>query len=284
MPTADVLRRMRGYDPRTVGNDALGDSVPVEQRALEAIMQAAGGYMTVPAGVGLAQGVLRQAPKVLASEAGALFPEDLARLNGKDFYHGSGTPGLTQPQINPMSTSHENLFGQGLYMTDNPSIAESYARSRATAPASQALYKARLNATKGIDLEAPLEPEFKDIVMKQARALGKDYGMTGEEGLAMPSHDAISNIENGIKTGSIKTNQDLFKAFRRMVSDISVEEGIPTTEFVEHFQELGDAFKQKGYQVFRHTGGLRAGQGKTLHEVAVLLDPSALSEFSQVKP
>jgi hypothetical protein len=76
MPTADVLRRMRGYDPRTVGNDALGDSVPVEQRLLQAIMQATGGYMTVPAGVGLAQGVLQQAPKALASQAGAIFPKE----------------------------------------------------------------------------------------------------------------------------------------------------------------------------------------------------------------
>lgn len=271
MPTVsgNALKQMRGYDPRKVGNDALGDSVPPEQRLVDALMQAMGGYMTVPAGLGMAQGMMRQAPRVMASQAGALFPEDLARLNAKDFYHGSSTPGLTKNAIDPMATSHENLFGQGLYMTDNPQVATSYAGKRG---AQEALYKARLNATKGIDLEVPLENDFKDTVLGQMKKISEQYG-----------YDPAKGIESKITSGEIKTNQDLFKAFRGAIRDISVEEQIPTSEFVDHFQELSDNLRQQGYQVMRHTGGMRVGGGKTPHEVAVLLDPKALMNFEQIK-
>lgn len=273
---------MRGYDPRKVGNDALGDSVPPEQRLIEALIHAAGGYMTVPAGVGMAQGMLQQAPKMMASEAGALFPEQLAKMNATDFYHGSSTPGLTKNAIDPMTTSHENLFGQGLYMTDNPSVASSYAGKRG---AVEALYKARLNATKGIDLEAPLEEDFKSVLMKQAGKIDDRFGnkvrsdyTPGDE-----TSSLMQNLTHGIDTGKIKTNQDLFHHFREGIKDISYEENIPTSEWVDDFQELTDAFRSQGHQVMRHTGGMRVGGGKTPHEVAVLLDPKALMNFEQIK-
>lgn len=47
-------------------------------------------------------------------------------VNNRTFYHGGATPFLEANQLDPRKTALENLFGRGVYTTDNPEIAMSY--------------------------------------------------------------------------------------------------------------------------------------------------------------
>jgi hypothetical protein len=55
-------------------------------------------------------------------------PEGLATvMNGRDWYHGSGTAGLTPAHLDPAKTSPYNVYGSGVYLTGDPRIARRYA-------------------------------------------------------------------------------------------------------------------------------------------------------------
>lgn len=206
--------------------------------------------------------------------------EDISKeLGSEHFYHGSGTPGISK--IDPDVTSHEGLFGQGFYVTSNMDVAKSYAKLR-SGGGSGHIYETILKEGNVINLEDPIQDDFKDIIIEQAKLISKTFGYDFP---GMSNEPSAGRLVEGIKSGAFKNNEDLFKAFREMISEISHEQEIPTSEFVEDFQELTDKFRKKGYDALTYTGGLRQGIGKfPEHKVMVVLNPEMVSSLRTISP
>ena len=181
-------------------------------------------------------------------------PEEIAQQsNNMTWYHGTGTEGLTADSLDPLVTNHESLFGMGVYLTDDPSIAEGYAKARSRRGGKPSIYEANIKVDQVLDLEQPVTPsvveavrqgayeEFRDFISEQA----KKPGITGEE---------------------------FIQALRSEISEVSGQEGVPTSEYVEMFGTIAEQLRKAGYDALTHTGGKRTG--KPPHRVLILLDPN----------
>ncbi|WP_127580188.1 LPD38 domain-containing protein [Paenibacillus koleovorans] len=187
-------------------------------------------------------------------------PETVAQTyNSKNWYHGTGTDKLTKETLDPFVGSHESLFGQGVYLTDNPTIAEGYAGSRSKRSKTPTVYETNVNMNRVLDLEKLITPDVADAILKAAKPLdyyddGYIYGVIREE------------IE---KLGA--TPEKVIQKLRSEIADLSQEQMVSSNEFVENFQDLAINLKKAGYDGLTHTGGTRTGNDA--HRVLILLDP-----------
>lgn len=190
----------------------------------------------------------------------AVTPETIAQTyNTKNWYHGTGTNKLTKDSLDPFAGSHESLFGQGVYLTDSPEIAEGYAKTRGRRSKTPTVYESNVNMNKVLDLEKPITPDVSEAIQKVADSF--DYHDDGH----------ISSLirEEIAKPGA--TPEGVIQKLRSEVSDFSHREMIPSSDFVENFQDLAINLKKAGYDGLTHTGGLRTG--KDPHRVLIMLDP-----------
>src|ERR1019366_203248 len=80
-----LAQRPSTFDPRTVGNDALGDSVPVEQKLLNNTISALTGATLPSAAAGLVKGIASGASDVAdtaAQYAGRFGESQMGKLHG----------------------------------------------------------------------------------------------------------------------------------------------------------------------------------------------------------
>jgi hypothetical protein len=185
-------------------------------------------------------------------------PETIANsYNDKTWYHGTGSSNLTADNLDPFAGSHESLFGQGVYLTDDPTIARGYANSRGKR-GSPTLYESNVKVDRVLDLEKPITPDVADAILNVSKGL--EYHDDGY----------ISGVlREMISKGS--TPEQVITKLRDEVGELSRELMIPTSEFVETFQDLALNLKRAGYDGLTHTGGHRTGN--EAHRVLILLDP-----------
>lgn len=188
-----------------------------------------------------------------------LYQPEVRSINKKTWYHGTNTKNLTAEKLDPFTGSHESLLGHGIYLTDNPEIAEKYANTRSKKSGEPVVYQAKTNINKVLDFEKPLP----DDAIKSIR--------NGSYEQFQPVIDEIAKDKN-------ITGTELFKKLKDAVSEESNIEMIPTSEYVEMFQNINSELRKSGYDAITHTGGKVIGGKK--HQVLIPLDPN--DSYSQV--
>jgi hypothetical protein len=186
------------------------------------------------------------------------FTEDPGEINGKTFYHGTGTEGLDVSQLDPSVTKAEGLFGQGIYLTDDPDIAAGYAKARGKQTGKEVVYQAKVNIDRVLNLEKPAPTDVLDEITAQARSIAGDETSFLDDYMRVASKPGV-------------TAEEAWRALSTMTSDLSHELQIPAYEYYENFGYLAERIKQLGYDALTHTGGKRTG--KAPHQVLIVLDP-----------
>jgi hypothetical protein len=199
--------------------------------------------------------------------AGEVVSSSPKEINKKTWYHGTGVADLTAKEMDPFFGSHESLMGHGVYLTDNRDIAAGYARARGKKTGTEAIYETTVNVDKVLDLELPADGVVRNVFRTLAKET--DGAFNGSE-----LTEAISRLIDDPKA----TGEQILQAFREGVSDLSHGTMVPTSEFVETFQELTIQLRRLGYDALTHTGGKRTGNAP--HRVLILLDPH--DSYSQV--
>lgn len=193
-------------------------------------------------------------------------PKTIAKsYNQKEWYHGTGTANLTKDALDPLAGDHQGLFGHGVYLTDDPSIAHGYAKSRGKRTGSPTVYKANIKMDRVLNLEEPIPNDAKGALDKFAKPL--DHHYENEIG----DKNYFSNIIDEMASKG-STTEEIIQRMRSEIKDFSHEAGIPTSEFVENFQDLAIYLKEHGYDGITHTGGGRTGHDP--HRVLIALDPN----------
>lgn len=192
---------------------------------------------------------------------------DPERINAKTWYHGTNIEDITAEQLDPGQTSIENLFGTGIYLTDNPRVAAGYAKARSSprgligrAIGEPSVYQASINIQKPIKLEEKLNQDFKRIVTTLFKPELSGYW--------------DEHIEPLLKAEDV-TSEQFYEAFAKAVDDYSHNEFVPIHEFQDMFGELTAQLTELGYDALVHTGGQRVGKGRK-HNVVILLDPNKM--------
>jgi hypothetical protein len=188
------------------------------------------------------------------------YPQD---INNKTWYHGTGTENLTPDKLSPNATKIEGLFGHGIYLTDTPEIAKGYAMARGKNTNTPSIYESNVKVNKVLDLEKQMPKDAFDTFDELAKGLDNYYGYN--------LSDELNNLNSKGATGD-----EIYRSFADGISEISHQEMVPKSEFVELFQELSSNLKGKGYDAYTHIGGKRTG--KEPHQVLIMLDPNG--EFS----
>jgi hypothetical protein len=192
-----------------------------------------------------------------------MFPEN--------YYHGSGSESLSLDNLNPQMTKIDNLFGQGIYLTNNKGIAEGYAKARSKASGTPTVYTANLKNASLLDLEKEAPKEISETFLNKAKSLG---GSLDPEGLVLEA------VQKEASTPGV-SSEKIFRAFSNAIGEVSNYNEIPVGEYQDVFMELSDDIKQLGYDGYTHTGGKRTG--KAPHKVAILLNKDKISKFDSIR-
>ncbi len=195
-------------------------------------------------------------------------PETIAKsYNNMTWYHGTGSDQLNADSLDPFVGNHESLFGQGIYLTDDPKIAGGYAKSRGRRSKTPTVYESNINIDRVLDLESPITQDVYQAISKSIKPLDYQYNSYMEE-----QNHFTKLLNQWVKNGD--NPEQIITKLRNEISDFSHESEIPTSEFVENFQELAINLKQAGYDGLTHTGGKRTGN--LPHRVLIMLDPQGL--------
>lgn len=196
---------------------------------------------------------------------------------GKVWYHGTGAKDLTPDALNPQLTKENNLFGHGIYLTDDASVAAGYSKARSKRSGEPSVYQMRVQPQAVLDLELPMTPEVREIIEGSLTPLIKDG--YADDVMALLSKEGT-------------TTEQAWLEMTKALDDWSHGERIPSYEVSDMLAEMSDSFRGLGFDALTHTGGLRTG--KPAHQVLVMLDPNNVSgfvdrkvpfsEFSAIKP
>lgn len=183
-------------------------------------------------------------------------------INKKQWYHGTGTPNLQAEHLNPTMTKIDNLFSQGIYVTDNPEIAAGYANARGRSTGTPTIYQARANVGKVLDLEKPITPKVSKAILDAANRI---------DNIAYGSDEVSWALQQVLKKPGA-TVEEAWRALNKATSDVSHGEGISISEFFEPFEILSEDLRKIGYDALTYTGGKRTGNAP--HQVLIFLDPN----------
>lgn len=155
-------------------------------------------------------------------------------------FHGSPRAGITE--FDPYGRADYGLFGQGTYLTDNPSVAAGYTgKGVKTAGGSEGrtIYGVNQSVRNPLDMDAPA-----------------DLGLWEK---------AAGQYTDQFRPGM--TNAEAF----REVEDAIRQEGLPKWEGAEM---MNDVIRGMGHDGVTHIGGGRYGRGDgPRHKVVIALDP-----------
>lgn len=173
-------------------------------------------------------------------------PKNNAELNKSTFYHGTTASGLNNlADADPIRFGRNSLFGDGLYLTDNPSVAKSYSNPGMNnafgLPAGKVL-SLKLNNTKLINLEQNLPSNVFNELMKILKAFDLD----------------VDSIENNSKGERILDN----------IENHIADENLGNEMRNEIYFNIHLKLQDLGYDGFSHVGGNRTGG--TNHNVVIL--------------
>ena len=197
---------------------------------------------------------------------------DAKALNNTVFYHGTNTSGITSDNIDSSFTKIESLFGRGVYLTDEKSIADGYAKARSRKEGAPEVYEVKLDVKNVLDLEQPASPDVREVIKAAADEWGGywDFYTQGEDivdEFGVPRPTPFANKLND----PTATTEVLLLEFTKELAEFSGQEGVSSTEFEDTFSRLEDAFSAIGFDALTHTGGKRTN--KKPHQVVIVLNP-----------
>jgi hypothetical protein len=168
-------------------------------------------------------------------------------------YHGTARGGFSE--FDPYGTSAHGLFGQGVYLTDNPEVASSYTTKgkarmeRRGETAREAVYPVV------IKLQNPIDMEAKADIEAWRRGLD-EYGYSPEEFEDAGDIDLSGDV----------SNEEMFRALENVITD----EQIPMYEGAERVQDI---LRAMGHDGATHVGGGRVSADGVRHNVSIVFDP-----------
>jgi len=168
------------------------------------------------------------------------------------WFHGSSSP----VELGSTYNLHQakNLYGPGLYLTDNPSVAVKYTKKgRGGQPS---LYRANIPANpKLIDLEKPLTPDVQEAFKKATGLDDLDFNKPGK--------DVYTDIKQNL-----------------------IDDGFTRDEADDVLDGIVYNLRNGGYDGFSHVGGNLMGD--TPHNVRILFGDNMLGKvpatLDQIQP
>lgn len=180
------------------------------------------------------------------------------RASGERF-HGTSNP---IEQLQDYNYNDQNIYGQGLYTTDDFTTANAYTKKGGGKEPS--VYKVNeKRPMKMLDLEQPPTPDVHKVL----------------DSLGDNSWDSLGQFAHEIYKEN--PNAPLRKWFDE-VRAASRSEGLSTDSVQELFQSVTDQLRDVGYDGYRHEGGNLAGRGKRTHDVKVYFDPTSSVDIAKV--
>lgn len=178
---------------------------------------------------------------------------------GGERFHGTSNP---IEQLQDYSYNDQNIYGQGLYTTDDFTTANAYTKKGGGKEPS--VYKiGEKRPAKMLDLEQPPTPEVHKIL--------DSLGDRSWDSLGQFAHEIYKENPNA----PVKRWFDEVRAASR-------SEGLSTDSVQELFQSVTDQLRDVGYDGYRHEGGNLAGRGKRTHDVKVYFDPASSVDIAKV--
>jgi hypothetical protein len=173
-----------------------------------------------------------------------------------------------------------NLFGPGVYVTDNPAVADAYTAKGLSRPLS-ATERARGMTKEQVQAQASktvygMEPAHKLNLMDLGKPIPADLHQTflnTWKGILGDDPAELSKIEEQLKT--VPGDQ----MYQQLRTDLSGME-IPKYEADQVLQELHDALGAKGVHGFSYEGG-KYTKSAAKHNASVIFDPASL-KISQI--
>lgn len=173
--------------------------------------------------------------------------EPITSTEGKKFYHGTRAELESLDKVDPLQYGEANaMFGFGVYLTDNPSIAKGYSKTKGSKSGVGKVFEVELPKLKLLDLEKPFPDDVKKLFDSVSPYESPLFGKNGRE-----------------------VFDDLRESFKY--------ERYPSDDVHSIYQELSTTLKDKfGYDGFNHIGG---HEGKGDHNVVILF-PSGKNQSS----
>lgn len=205
------------------------------------------------------------APPAVVAPAGAELPLDYVYApldvdqptGGRVFYHGTKATMERLSDADVYSTSKvENLYGEGLYLTDNPNVARGYAQGKGRGASGKVL-SAKLNDLNLVDLEKPLPDAAWEVYAKQ-----------------------LANYLDETELAELRggSGKKVFERLREALAD----EQMPVSEVQLIYGDLNYELSTKGIDGLRHEGGGFRGQKYGPHNVVILFEDVAVDRTGQV--
>ena len=164
-------------------------------------------------------------------------------------------------------TGGQNIYGDGLYVTDDIQTAQSYTKKNKKQAAEDydpSLYNVEINDANFYDLDQPAD---KDVLA----SLREYVDTSNYNSMVDLLDDVLSNVDETASLGSIMDGI--------RVGSRSYE--VPDYEVLEFFEDIIKApLVKKGFKGFTHVGGNKAGKGKRNHQVSILWDPAANAKIN----
>ena len=185
-----------------------------------------------------------------------------------EFYHGTANK---IDQLGEEYYSNQNVYGNGLYTTDDVTTARAYTKKNKKSVAkdggevNQTVYKIkdREGKTNFYDLDAPVSPS----VLKQLEAAA-DYVPALDEAMASLDYDTLGSR-------SLAEILDETRAY-------SQSSGTSRDTITEMMENLKDVLREEGFNGFTHAGGKLTKSGRE-HTVKIYWD-AANEQLEELPP
>lgn len=164
---------------------------------------------------------------------------------GKTFYHGGKIGDILEAK--PGIYGKYALYGEGLYLTDNPEIAASYMKVKGGKQGK--VVAGQIKNANLIDLEKKLPDDAYEIIKQAIESLGED---------APPN----------------TTGTKVWDELNGIMSDIESDYG----QTIETYQFISEDLSRLGYDGFQHIGGEKIG-GFGKHNVAIIFPQNIQKVF-----
>lgn len=207
----------------------------------------------------------------------ALNPEfTITDTRGKEkFFHGAAQE--FELVEGGQYAGSKNIYGSGLYVTDDFQTASSYKPKnrdkgvkKADAAEQGVVYEVDMSKQNLFDLDGPARQDFIDFLKEEK------YDAMDE----LIERAVADTTIDSAKRGVMPTTAEFMDNMRGYSRSLEV----PSYEITEVFEQYQDMLKAKGFTGFKHVGGKKAGKGKRLHQVAVIFDPFGTSAISKTNP
>jgi hypothetical protein len=195
-------------------------------------------------------------------------------INERVFYQGGNVEGLDARNLDPDMTQANNLFGMGIYLTTSAKVAKGYRKARSKVSGRGQLYRAQVRVKNPLDLDAPLDPRFRDRLIQFAEYMEKNGPVRD---FMAEGADSTSALLRRVAADPKTTNADLYSVLRKEVGGAAREAGYASYDLDDEFIKLRRDLVSDGWDSLTHRGGKRTG-GRD-HQTVIVLDPAIVTRF-----